>query len=131
MLFRSGRTTMERLGLSPHVRTGSGGYHVYAKHPGWHVPTLNGKAKKILSERWPGLDVKGDGGYTIFTGSTEKGGYHGNIQGCQDCVEEDITEIYAKDSHQRHEQDRRHRRPVEIIMSVEMGEVVDSLGQKT
>src|SRR5688500_10061331 len=26
---------MERLGLAPHVRTGSGGYHWIGTHPGW------------------------------------------------------------------------------------------------
>src|SRR4051812_17864237 len=35
-----GLHTMRQLKLDPHVRTGSGGYHVYFKHPGWNVPTL-------------------------------------------------------------------------------------------
>src|SRR5690349_20435984 len=36
----AGRRTRERLGLHhPHVRSGSGGHHVYFKHPGWPVPT--------------------------------------------------------------------------------------------
>jgi hypothetical protein len=32
-----GRETMAKLGLNPHVKIGSGGYHVYLEHPGWKV----------------------------------------------------------------------------------------------
>ena len=46
-----GNNTMRRLGLHPHVQTGSGGHHVYFHHPGWSVPTVSGKAKRRLGER--------------------------------------------------------------------------------
>src|SRR5690349_17289574 len=34
----SGRELMERWGITkPHTKTGSGGFHLYLKHPGWRV----------------------------------------------------------------------------------------------
>src|ERR1019366_362857 len=51
------------------------GNHVYLEHPGWPVPTLNGKAAKWLGKEYPGLDIKGDGGYVIFAGQNERGEY--------------------------------------------------------
>jgi P4 family phage/plasmid primase-like protien len=62
-------------GIRPHRRSGSGGLHWDVQHPGWYVPTLNGKAKKELGQRWPGLDVKGDGGYVVAFGRNEVGSY--------------------------------------------------------
>lgn len=70
-----GCKTLEALGLDPHVRTGSGGFHVYAKHPGVTVATLNGKSKLALGARWPGLDIRGDGGYAVFCGRNTHGTY--------------------------------------------------------
>ena len=65
----AGQETRERLGLtSPHVQTGSGGHHVYFLHPGWMVPTLNSKSSVELGKRWPGLDIRADGGYAAFCG---------------------------------------------------------------
>jgi hypothetical protein len=66
---------LERLGLNPHRRTPSGGYHVDFVHPGWRVKTLNGKAKDELGIRWPGLDIRADGGYVLLCGKTDKGEY--------------------------------------------------------
>lgn len=71
----SGRLTMEELGLDPHVRTGSGYYHVYIEHPGSKVPTLNGKTKRELGEAYPGLDIRADGGYGVFWGRNSSGPY--------------------------------------------------------
>jgi bifunctional DNA primase/polymerase-like protein len=62
-------------GVNPHRRTGSGGFHLDTDHPGWYVPTLNGRAKQELGERWPGLDVKGDHGYAIAIGRNDIGAY--------------------------------------------------------
>ena len=70
-----GARLLERLGLSPHVRTGSGGYHVYFAHPGWPVKTLNGKAARALGQRWAGLDIRADGGYAAFCGRNTNGSY--------------------------------------------------------
>jgi phage/plasmid-associated DNA primase len=70
-----GRNTFEGLGLNPHRRTGSGGFHVDFEHPGWHVPTLNSKSKIELGKRWPGLDIRADGGYAVFCGRNESGQY--------------------------------------------------------
>jgi hypothetical protein len=70
-----GRQTMQKLGLEPHRSTPSGGYHVDFVHPGWRVPTLNAKTKRELGERWPGLDIRADGGYVVFTGRTNRGEY--------------------------------------------------------
>jgi len=71
----TGNQTIKKLGLAPHVRTGSGGHHVYIEHPGFRVATLNGKTKEQLAELYPGLDIRADGGYAIFSGSTQAGPY--------------------------------------------------------
>jgi uncharacterized protein (DUF927 family) len=62
-----GRAVLERTGLNPHVRTGSGGFHVYVQHPG--------RAVKTVSALQPGLDVRGDGGYAVFAGKSIRGVY--------------------------------------------------------
>lgn len=70
-----GLETLRRLGLEPHIRTGSGGAHVYFRHPGWHVPTVAGKIKAELSRVLPGVDIRGDGGYAVVAGENVKGRY--------------------------------------------------------
>lgn len=70
-----GNETLKRLGLSPHVRTGSGGYHIYFEHPGFPIPTVSGKAKERLATLYPGMDTRGDGGYAIFAGNNLAGPY--------------------------------------------------------
>jgi len=70
-----GREHVHRCGLKPHTQTGSGGYHIYVEHPGWPVPTLNGKSKSALGELYPGLDIRADGGYAIFCGRNLNGEY--------------------------------------------------------
>jgi hypothetical protein len=70
-----GQQTLQSIGLDPHVRSGSGGYHAYLAHPGWHVPTLNSNSKRELGNRWPGLDIRADGGYAVCLGRNEKGAY--------------------------------------------------------
>jgi putative DNA primase/helicase len=70
-----GLDTMKALGLTPHVKTPGGGHHCYAVHPGFHVPTLNSKSKRELGAKYPGLDIRADGGYALFTGRTTKGEY--------------------------------------------------------
>jgi hypothetical protein len=69
-----GRTLMQRWNLRPHIRTGSGGFHVYLKHPGWRVPTLNAKCSKGTWP-WLGLDIRGDGGYAVLLGRNQNGPY--------------------------------------------------------
>lgn len=71
----AGAITLATLGLEPHVRTGSGGSHVYCTHPGIPVQTVNSRSKRALAEAYPGLDFRGDGGYAIFTGENAKGRY--------------------------------------------------------
>lgn len=71
----AGRETFERLGINPHRHTGSGGLHADFEYPGWYVPTLNSKSKVELGERWPGLDIRGDGGYAILCGRNASGEY--------------------------------------------------------
>ena len=62
--------------IQPHRRSGSGGLHVDIVHPGWRVRTLNSKtSKNSLGRRWPGLDVRGDGGYCIAIGKNANGSY--------------------------------------------------------
>ncbi|MEV4847868.1 bifunctional DNA primase/polymerase [Micromonospora matsumotoense] len=49
------------------VRTGSGGLHLYYRHPGHPVPCSQGKPGQGLG---PGIDVKADGGYVVLPPST-------------------------------------------------------------
>lgn len=71
----AGMRLLDALGLHPHVRTGGGGAHLRLAHPGRPVATANSRVTKVLAERWPGLDVRGDGGYAIEWGSTRRGTY--------------------------------------------------------
>jgi hypothetical protein len=64
---------MVEWGIEPHVRTRSGGSHFYLRHPGWPVATLNAKSGKA-SWPWPGLDIRGDGGFAVLLGHNDKGG---------------------------------------------------------
>lgn len=41
------------------VRTGSGGYHLYLAHPGGYLPCSQSRIA-------PGVDVRGDGGYSVL-----------------------------------------------------------------
>jgi hypothetical protein len=65
---------MRMWAVNPHVRTGSGGFHWYLRHPGWRVPTLNAKTSK-RSWPWKGLDIRGDGGFAVLLGSNNSGPY--------------------------------------------------------
>ena len=71
----AGARTLQTLGLQPHVRTGSGGFHVYVKHPGVKVKNCNGKTDPGLAKLYAGVDIRGDGGYAIFWGKSNKGEY--------------------------------------------------------
>jgi putative DNA primase/helicase len=81
---QKGIETMRKLELKPHVQTGSGGYHVYVQHPGWRVPTLNAKTKVELNRQFPGMDIRGDGGYAVFEGRNESGEYR-CLRALDDC----------------------------------------------
>lgn len=70
-----GPSTMRRLDLSPHRATPSGGFHVDVEYPGWDVPTLSGKTKRSLGAVYPGLDIRGTGGYINLHGATSTGRY--------------------------------------------------------
>ena len=71
----NGRKLVEKYGLKPHIRTGSGGYHLYIVYPGWYVLTLNSKTKQQLAALFPGLDIRADGGYAVFYGHNSNGPY--------------------------------------------------------
>ncbi len=61
--------------LSAHRKTGGGGYHIDVIHPGWPVKTLQSGKPRTWSGQWPGLDIRADGGYAVFTGHNESGAY--------------------------------------------------------
>jgi putative DNA primase/helicase len=50
----------------PYVKTPSGGYHFFFKHPGVHISS---SANKIA----PGIDIRADGGYVVAIGSYRNG----------------------------------------------------------
>ena len=72
---QAGVRTLKRLGLQAQVRTGSGGLHVYVRHPGEKVRTVSAKTDQKLGSQFPGLDVRGDGGYAVFHGENARGRY--------------------------------------------------------
>lgn len=63
-----GAELLRRLGLTPHVRTPSGGHHVYVDHPGSRVRTVGWRTTPYLAAAFPGLDVRGDGGCAVLIG---------------------------------------------------------------
>jgi hypothetical protein len=71
----AGAETMQKLRVEPHRRTPSGGYHADFAHPGFPVQTLNHKSKRELGARWPGLDIRADGGYVLALGRNSTGEY--------------------------------------------------------
>ncbi|MFN8007532.1 MAG: bifunctional DNA primase/polymerase [Terriglobia bacterium] len=71
----NGLETLKQLGNRPHIKTGSGGAHLYIKYPGHPVLTLNGKTKVELGDRYPGTDIRADGGYAIVWGANDSGKY--------------------------------------------------------
>jgi P4 family phage/plasmid primase-like protien len=64
---------LESWGVRPHVRTPSGGHHVYVRHPGWPVKTFN--AKSLKDPAFRGVDIRADGGYAGFDGRMDSGAY--------------------------------------------------------
>lgn len=70
----AGQKLIKEWRIKPHVRTGSGGFHWYLRHPGWRVPTLNAKSSE-RSWPWPGLDIRGDGGFAVLLGRNQNGPY--------------------------------------------------------
>jgi hypothetical protein len=69
-----GLERMRMWGIKPHLRTGSGGYHCHLLHPGWRVPTMNAKSAKACWP-WPGVDIRGDGGFAVLLGRNGNGLY--------------------------------------------------------
>ena len=62
-----GKEWLQKLGLRPHVKSGSGGFHVHLNHPGLPVKTMNAKSAK-KAWPYPGIDARGDGGYAVTVG---------------------------------------------------------------
>ena len=71
----AGLETLKRLKLRPHVKTGSGGAHVYFRHPGFPIKTVSSQVRRDLGEVCRGMDIRGDGGYAIFAGRNDRGLY--------------------------------------------------------
>jgi len=84
---------VEQNNLDPHVRTGRGGYHLRVTHPGFRVATQNSKVTKLLAEHWPGVDIRGDGGYAIEYGATQ----HGHYQHLRDLSDLDPISALPRD----------------------------------
>lgn len=53
-----GRVDPDLMPTTTYVRTGSGGWHLYYRHPGQPIPNSAGRLG-------PGVDVRGDGGYVV------------------------------------------------------------------
>lgn len=80
-------------GLEPHVRTGRGFFHLRLRHPGFYVATQNSKVTKLIAARWPGVDIRADGGYAIEFGHSE----HGTYQQLRDLSELEEISILPED----------------------------------
>jgi len=71
-----GAQTLQNLGLKAHIKTPSGGFHVYVTLPeGVTVRTTNAKSDRLLGELYRGTDVRADGGYAVACGRNIKGEY--------------------------------------------------------
>lgn len=71
-----GRATLNSLGLDPHRRSPSGGYHVDFDYPlDWEVRTVSSKTDLALGAAYPGMDIRGKGGYVIVLGENATGHY--------------------------------------------------------
>jgi hypothetical protein len=71
-----GFETMRHLQIQPHVRSGSGGHHLYVEYPDdLDVRTWNSPKAPFLEAILPGTDIKSNGGYAVFTGTSKKGPY--------------------------------------------------------
>jgi len=91
----AGDTLRRAWGLRPHVRTGSGGWHVHVRMPAWRVPTLNGKSARLLGEAYPGLDTRADGGYAILPPTVSQKGAYRALRPLADLEEKDILPLPA------------------------------------
>lgn len=80
----AGAALMKQMQWQPHVRTGSGGYHLYLRHPGTPVRTVNAKSDRKMGQRWPGLDIRGDGGYAILPPSRNVAGAYEQLRSFDD-----------------------------------------------
>ncbi|MBB6016932.1 bifunctional DNA primase/polymerase [Deinococcus radiopugnans] len=80
----AGELLRKRMGWNPHVRTGSGGYHLYLRHPGSPVRTVSAKVAGVLGQEWPGLDIRGDGGYAILPPSHNAAGTYEQLRSFDD-----------------------------------------------
>ena len=69
-----GRKTMELLGIEPHRSSPSGGFHADFLLGDLSIKSLS-KSKVSLGEQYPGLDIRGEGGYINLIGATDSGTY--------------------------------------------------------
>ena len=83
--------------IAAHVETPSGGAHVYATHPGWHVATLNAKSDGWLAEHYHGVDIRADGGYVLVAGQVDvEGGTTGTYTWLRTPTPEGLAAIVAR-----------------------------------
>jgi hypothetical protein len=69
----AGAEWLKKWGYCSHVKSGSGGNHTHFTYPGTWVKTMNSKSTKDWP--WPGLDVRGNGGYAVTIGQSRYGTY--------------------------------------------------------
>lgn len=69
-----GMDTIAHLGLEAHVETPSGGAHVHVQRVPFAVQT----GARVDQASFPGVDVRGEGGYAAFYGQSANGEYRWN-----------------------------------------------------
>jgi len=102
----AGRATLQRLQLQPHVRTGSGGFHLYIQHPGVDVPNRRNHGNPRLEVAWPGMDVRGEGGYVVAPPSRNTKGPYEALRdpadlGDFEALPEDLQKLLLDNSRRR------------------------------
>jgi hypothetical protein len=102
----AGQATLQRLQLQPHVRTGSGGFHLYIQHPGLEVPNRRNQGNARLAEGWPGMDVRGEGGYVVAPPSRNTRGPYETLRdpadlGDFEALPEDLQKLLLDSSRRR------------------------------
>ncbi len=77
----AGLALFERCGLTrlAHVRTRSGGLHLYLPHPGWPVRTLQSQTNIHLASI-RGIDIRADGGYVVAPPTTHPTGTYTQLR---------------------------------------------------
>lgn len=119
-----GVKTLKELGLKANVKTAGDGYHVWLDAPDYPVRT------GAKDSRWPGMELKGDGGYVVVIGDNIISAHVGeeSKQGSYALLDEtptskdDLLKALADFAYQAKEQDGDYALARHVAEALEMCE---------